>query len=114
MANKALEIQACKVFVCPNISMIDQKGKELELGDHVIKRAKDIAVEYFKKTYHNPIYLSSKNLMPSFIYIASIMEDDCLYKRTQKEISYVFDVGMPTIRKWNKHIIDVLELEIIF
>jgi transcription initiation factor TFIIIB Brf1 subunit/transcription initiation factor TFIIB len=117
LANKKLEIEACRMFACPNLGMIDQKGKELGLMDDVIKRAKDMAIEYFKKTYHNPQYLSGKNLMPSFLYIASNMEDkngSGKDRRTQLEVSNAFNLGIPTIRKWNTRIIDTLELEVWF
>ena len=114
LANKKLEIEACRTFACPNLSLIDEKGKELGLGDATIKKAKDMAIGYLKKTYHDPVYLSAKNLMPSFLYIASVMEGNPGNKdrRTQREVSDVFNIGIPTIRKWNKRIIDTLELEI--
>lgn len=115
MVNKKLEVEACRVFVCPNLALIDQKGKELGLRDDVMKRAKNIAIEYFKKTYHEPRYASARYLMPSFIYIASILEcTDGKDRKTQNEVSDVFGIGLPTIRKWNEHIVDILKIEIIF
>jgi hypothetical protein len=48
---KDLDKQACRTFVCPNLALIDEKGKELGLRDATIKKAKDMAIEYFTKTY---------------------------------------------------------------
>ena len=114
MTNKELEVMACKTFVCPNLGLIVQKGKELQLRDETINKARDIAVEYFKKTYHMPIYSSVKNLLPSFLYLASILgsdRNDRSDRRTQEEVKYVFDITIPTMRRWNRHIIDTLELD---
>lgn len=107
---KDLDKQACRTFVCPNLASIDEKGKELELKDTTIKRAKDMAIEYFRKTYQTPHYSSAKNLIPSFVYMASIIEKD---RRTQWDIERVYKVSSVTIRKWYKDISDVLGIKII-
>lgn len=107
---KDLEIEACKTFVCPNIGLIEQKGKELSLDDKTIAMAKDLAIRYLKKTYHAPHYSHIKYLLPSFIYIASIYNGN---RRMQDRLSEVFGVSNVTIRKWNEDIIDTLELEVI-
>ena len=107
---KDLDKQACKKFVCPNLSLIDEKGKELHLKDGTIKRARDMAIEYFKKTYREPHYSSVRHLLPSFIYIASIIEND---RRTQWDIENVYGINCVTIRKWNRDISDVLNIKIL-
>lgn len=107
---KDLDKQACKTFVCPNLSLIEEKGRELYLKDETIKRAKDMAIEYFKKTYREPHYSSAKHLLPAFTYIASIIEDD---RRTQWDIEKVYRINSATIRKWYRDISDVLNIKIL-
>ena len=107
---KELEKRACKTFVCPNLSLIDEKGKQLQLKDETIKRAKDMAIEYFKKTYRNPHYSSAKHLLPAFTYIASIIEGE---RRTQWSIEQVYGINSVTIRKWYRDISNVLNIDII-
>lgn len=106
---KDLEIQACKTFVCPNLDIIEQKGKELYLSNETIERAKDLAIRYLKKTYHFPRYSHIKYLLPSFVYITSVLDHD---KRSQVKISETFGISLVTIRKWNEDIADTLELEL--
>ncbi|MBZ5529590.1 MAG: hypothetical protein LAN71_17045 [Acidobacteriia bacterium] len=53
--NCNLEEIDCKTFACPSLNLIDEKGKELRLKDVTIKKAKDMAIEYLKKTYHVPV-----------------------------------------------------------
>ena len=108
--NKDLEIRACKEFVCPNISTIDMKCKELNLNFNVIKKAKEMAIGYLKKTYHTPRYSHIKYLLPSFVYLGSIIGGD---KRSQNEIAIIFGITITTMRKWNDDIINILELDII-
>ena len=107
---KDLDRQACRTFVCPNLALMDKRGRELELKEVTIKRAKDMAVEYFRKTYQTPHYSSAKSLLPAFIYMASIIEDD---RRTQWDVEKVYKVSSATIRKWYKDISDVLDIKII-
>lgn len=104
-----LEMQAYKTFVCPNIGIIDEKGKVLGLKNDTIERAKNIAIEYFKKTYHKPRYSSAKYVFPAFIYIASILEDDI---RPQTQISIVFSTTTVTIKRWYKEIVNTLNIEL--
>ncbi len=108
--NKDLEVRACKEFVCPNICTIDEKCKELNLNFNIIEKVKEMAVEYLKKTYHTPRYSHIKYLMPSFVYLGSIIGGD---KRSQLEISMIFGVTITTMIKWNYDIINILELDII-
>ncbi len=108
---RELEIQACKTFVCPNMGLINQKGKILELKDSTIERAKNMATEYFRKTYREPRYLSSRYMLPAFMYIASVLEDD---KRNQTQISNLFSVTTPTMKKWCKDILNTLNIEMSF
>ena len=50
MTLEDMENRAYEVFVYPNIALIETKGKELGLKDETIKKAKDMATEYIKKT----------------------------------------------------------------
>lgn len=108
MEKGELEVIGCKTFACPNLNLIDEKGKELGLRDETIKRAKDMAIEYLKKTYHKPHYSSSIYLLPSFVYIASILEGNAI---SQKMVRDVFGASDATMRKWNKDIVDTLRLK---
>lgn len=104
-----LEIQACKTFVCPNIGTIETKGKILDLREGTIERAKNMAIEYFRKTYHKPSYSSVKYVLPAFVYIAAILEDD---RRSQTQISYAFSVTKATIKKWYREVLNTLDIEL--
>ena len=110
MTNKELDVLACKYFVCPNLVLIDQKGKELQLKDTTIKRAKDMAIEYFKKTYRTPNYSSAKRLLPSFMVVASVLEGDRIF---QKDVAEVFGTTNVTITKWYRKIVDTMDLNIV-
>lgn len=107
-ALKKLEILACRTFVCPNINLIDEKGEELGLKEETIKRSREMAIEYFKKTYHQPHYSSARNVLPSIVYMAAIIEDD---RRIQSDIARIFDVTSPTINKWCKDVMSVLNIK---
>lgn len=74
MANKDLDVKACKTFVCPNIGLIDERCKEHNVPAKIIKTTRDLAVEYFKNTYHQPRYGNVKILFPAFLYIALNMK----------------------------------------
>lgn len=106
---KELEILGCRTFVCPNLSIISEKGKELNLKEETIERAKNLAVEYFKKTYHIPHYSSVKSLLPAFIYVACVLEGE---KINQIDIIKVFGTSQSTIRKWYIDITDTLGIDI--
>lgn len=105
---KELEIQGCRKFICPNIGLIEEKGKELSLKDETIKRAKELAIKYFKDTYRKPHYSSARHLLPSFIWVASIIEGD---RRFQKDIAAVFGTTNVTITKWNRDIVETMGIE---
>lgn len=109
MENGELEVTGCRTFSCPSLSLIDEKGKELRLGDATIKKAKDMAIGYLKKTYRDPHYSSFKHLLPSFVYIASILDGNKIQK---KRVGNVFGTAVATINKWNKDIIDELCLKV--
>ena len=109
MNRKELEMQGCRTFVCPNISLIEEKGKELLLKDSTIKRAKGLTIEYFKKTYRNPHYSSAKHLLPAFLYIASVLEGE---RRFQKEVAEVFGTTNVTVLKWYRDITKTMNLVI--
>jgi len=106
---KELEIQGCRTFVCPNLSIINEKGKELNLKEEIIERAKGLAIEYFKMTYHRPHYSSAKYLLPAFIYVASVLEGE---KICQADVAKVFEMSHSTIRKWYYDITDTLSIDV--
>ena len=110
MTSRELDILACRTYVCPNMGLIEQKGKDLNLSDRVIERAKNMAVEYFKKTYRKPHYSSSRYLFPAFIYLATILEGE---KRKQDDIAKIFGVTNLTITRWYRDIMLTLDIEIL-
>jgi len=110
MTSKELDILACRTYVCPNMGLIEQKGKELNLNERVIERAKNMAIEYFKKTYRKPHYSSSRYLFPAFIYLAAILEGE---KRRQNDVAKIFDVTSLTITRWYRDIMSTLDIKII-
>jgi len=114
-------VEGCKVFVCPNLSLIDIKGKELGLSEDAIKESKELAITYLKKTYHHPKYSSIKKVLPSFIYITGILRynqkglrgsGDRGDHRTQRDVAKVFGCSEANLRKWNMQI--TTELNITF
>lgn len=110
MIPEDLETKAYDVFVYPSLSTIGIKGKELGLKDETIKRAQDLAIEYIKKTYHQPLYSHIKFLLPAFVYIAAILDDD---RRTQYDIAQAFGVTESSVRKWYLHIKEIMNIKII-
>lgn len=83
----------------PNLSIIEEKSKELNLSQKTITKAKYLATEYFKKTIKIPTHPEA--LIPSFLYIAAIITGE---RRTQAQLEEVFKTSSLTIRKWNMHI----------
>lgn len=95
-------------FICPNLDPIDKKGKQLNLNEETIKRAKNMAFDYFRKTYNNPNYSFAKSLLPAFMYMASVLENEKIF---QKDIIKVFGTSPPTIKKWCNDITDILGID---
>lgn len=104
-----LEAIGCRTFACPNLGLIDEKGKELGLGNEIIEKAKAMAIAYLKKTYRRPHYSSVIYLLPSFVYIASIRDGNMIQK---KRVADAFGTTGATVTKWNKDIIDTLKIDI--
>lgn len=121
MANKELDINACKTFVCPDFNDIDINCKKLGLDDETINRCKDIGIEYLKKTYHTPKYTSIKFVIPAFIYIGANMycKDGVKYlgsgnmckKIGGREIATLYGITGSTVSKWITDVISVLEIK---
>lgn len=110
MVNKELELKACKLFVCPNLNSINIICKELDFeNDDVAKKAKELAIEYLKKTYHKPRYTHVKFIIPACVYLACIVKGE---RRTQSEISSVANCCTALITKWWNDIADELDFEI--
>lgn len=93
----------------PNLKIIDEKCKELHLRKDTIEKAKDLALQYFKKTYKSPRYSSAKHLLASFVYIAMMLKCE---KRYQNEIEEAFGTTHVTINKWYHDIVDTLDIEV--
>lgn len=117
---KELEKHACRTFVCSHIDDIDIKGKELGLNDNITKLAKELATEYFKKTYHKPKYYDMNRIIPAFIHIATnLMIDENgkrIYIKTsapgiRTDLAIIFDITLATMSKWNRHICEELDIE---
>jgi len=100
---------------CPDLNIIEEKGRELNLRETTITKAKDYAREYFKKTDKIPKH--PEMLMPAFLYIAAIVNcyviKDYGERRTQAQIEKIFHVSSSTISKWYVHIANELHIEII-
>lgn len=109
LSSDELEVIGCKTFACPSLTLIDEKGKELGLTDSTIKRAKDMAIEYLKKTYHRPRYSSFMHLLPSFVHIASMLDKEQIFK---SRILDAFGISGATMTKWDKDIIGTLNIKI--
>jgi hypothetical protein len=107
---KNLEINGCRIFVCPNLNMMETKCKELNIREDIIERAKSMALEYFKKTYHKPHYSSARHVMPAIVYIACVLEG---YKISKVEIAKMFSTSTVTIRKWQTDIMEILDIKIL-
>lgn len=105
---KTLEMQGCRTFVCPNLSIIEEKCKTSNIRSDIVERSKSMAMEYFRKTYHRPHYSSARHVIPAIVYIASILEGD---KRSKVYIANIFGVSYITIRKWQTDVMEVLDIE---
>jgi hypothetical protein len=103
-----LEAIGCRTFACPNLALIDEKGKGLGLSSEILEEAKATAIEYLKKTYLRPHYSSVIHLLPSFVYIASIRNGNMIQK---KRVADIFGTSSVTMNKWNKDIIDTLNID---
>lgn len=106
---KELELLGCKTFVCPNISLIDEKCSDTDIRKDIIERAREIAIDYFKKTYHNPRYSHAKFVLPATVYIACRLKGK---KRTQEDIGNMFGVSHMIVKKWYKDIMGELNIEL--
>lgn len=105
---KELKIQGYKKFICPNISLIDDICKDYNIREDIIEKTKDIAIEYFKKTYDNPPYSSAVHVLPAAFYIASRLKGE---KRSQKDVALKFYTTVVTIKKWYINIMIVLDIK---
>lgn len=103
-----LEMQGCKTFICPNLSIMEEKCKEANIETNIIERSKSMAIEYFRKTYRRPHYSSARHVIPAIVYIASILEGD---KRSKVKIAKAFGVSHVTIRKWQSDVMEVLDIK---
>lgn len=109
MVPKDIETKAYEKFVLPSIDSIGKNCRKLKLKNETIVQAKDLALEYIEKTYHQPDYSHIKFLLPAFAYIATILNDD---RRTQREIAEAFGTTESSLRKWYAHIIRLMNIEI--
>lgn len=105
---KELEMQGCRTFVCPNLSIMEERCKDLNIRGDTIERSKNMAIEYFKKTYHKPHYSSARHVIPSIVYIVCVLEGE---KRTKEEIAKAFGTSSITIRKWQKDVMRIMDIK---
>jgi transcription initiation factor TFIIIB Brf1 subunit/transcription initiation factor TFIIB len=109
MIPEEFETKAYEKFVLPSIDSIGESCNKLNLKNETIEQAKDLALKYIEKTYHQPDYSHIKFLLPAFAYIATILDDD---RRTQREIAEAFGTTESSLRKWYIHIVRLLEIEV--
>lgn len=109
MVPKEIESRAYEKFVLPSIDSMGKNCRKLNLKDETIVHAKDLALKYVEKTYHQPDYSHIKFLLPAFAYIATLLNDD---KRTQREIAEAFGTTESSLRKWYAHIVHLMDIKI--
>jgi len=97
LKGKELEIKACKTFVCPNLTLLELKGRELGLSQEAIRKTKQMGIEFLKKTYHRPPYAYVKSIFPALLYMGGWLNDEVL---SQKKCAEVFDYTSPICKKW--------------
>ena len=120
MNRKELEFAGCKSFCCPNIDVINENCKKMGLNDNVTKRARYIAVDYLKRTYHNPLYAGIGAVLNGAICLASILEGQYI---TPYEMYQILK-NLPSngkrghsqvsIKKWVGIIVKELDIDIQF
>jgi transcription initiation factor TFIIIB Brf1 subunit/transcription initiation factor TFIIB len=109
MIPKEFETKAYEKFVLPSIGSMSKSCNKLSLKNETIEQAKDLALKYIEKTYHQPDYSHIKFLLPAFAYIATILNDD---RRTQREIAEAFGTTESSLRKWYTHIVRLMEIKV--
>ena len=120
MNKDELDKIGCKTFCCPNLDIIDENCKKMGLNVNVAKRAKDIAVDYLRKTYHNPLYTGVGTVLNGAICLASILEGQYI---TPYEMYQILK-NLPSngkrghsqvsIKKWVGIIVKELDIDIQF
>ena len=103
-----LKIKACRVFVCPNIKLIEEYGKALNLSSCAMQLTRIIAQTYLKKTYDLQHYGSGKYLVPAFLYMGALLAGET---KTQAEIADICKSTGGTLRHWHQRIIKDLDLK---
>lgn len=97
----------------PDLSILEEKGKELHLREGTIAKAKGYATEYFKKVDKMP--KNPGKLMPAFIYIAAIVMsyeyNDKKERRSQDQLEKIFNISASSVSKWYMRIIDELNIK---
>jgi transcription initiation factor TFIIIB Brf1 subunit/transcription initiation factor TFIIB len=105
---KKLEMKGCKTFVCPNLSIMEDRCKELNINTGTIEKSKSMAIEFFKKTYHKPHYSSARHVIPSIVYIVCMLEGE---KRSKKEIAKAFGGSHVTLKKWQIYVMKTMGIK---
>lgn len=103
-----LELEACRAFICPKLKLIEVWGRKLGLEDSTLECCRDIAVAYIKKTYRKPEYVSITTVIPAFLYLACLQEEE---KITQDRIARVCDSTTATLRKWWQAVAEELNMD---
>jgi hypothetical protein len=119
MTNTELDKKACKLFVCPNMGLIDgvckkiaefKENSPVEIGapcdsEEMTNVSRAIATEYFKRTYHKPRYSAPAPVLMGCIYIAGKATGNWV---TQGVIRKSGSYSATTVRKWTLDILNEL------
>lgn len=123
MVNKELDLEACRVFVCPNINLVDEKCRENNISPEIIENIKGMLHEYLKATYHYPRYRDVKMLFPAVLYIVTNMKimngKKTVDTRGNTSYGYTLDFccsvfgfsTSTTTRKWVRDILKELKID---
>lgn len=103
-----LKIKACRVFVCPNVKLIEEHGRALNLSICAMQLTRIIAQTYLKKTYNLQHYGSGKSLIPAFLYMGGLLAGEI---KTQAKIADICKSTEGTLRHWHQRIIKDLDLK---
>lgn len=113
MANKELEILACRTIVCPNFNFFNQICEYNNIPEDLRDKAKEMAYEFLKRTYHIQHYGAIKSLFPAFLFMAMSMHTDPIDGKRKVESRiprnverHYLDFGYTehTVRKWVRKI----------
>lgn len=93
-----------------DLSILEEKGKELLLKDETIELAKDFAIKYLEKTHRK----QNNSMMAAFLYIAAIHKNYQYggERRNQIEVADACGVSVRTVCRWYKDVADKIDCDI--